>query len=370
MNHWRKFAPGSVCLVLLALAGCGRAVMPEVSSTDGNLEDRPVRVSGPYGHANLTFFLIHADQKDARDFLTLDEGLANGQVQITESEQEQVQKLVIDNQSDKPLYLQEGERIQGGKQDRTIAASLVIAPHSGKQSLPAFCIEQSRWRAGKDGARFANPQNMALAPKGVRGAAKYEKEQQKVWANVGAVKMTGGLVLNAKNTNSSANELLDAPEVEAVLKEYTSELAELLDKHPDAVGVAVAVNGQFEEADVYPSHSLFRKVGPRLVQSYALQASLLKDEAKDAPTLTADAVLGQLQKRDAKAHHEERLDGRNLLDIRELPDNAFACTTRYEGREVNWQVMKKNGAAPGPDGPGAGSVGGAPARAAKLGTDW
>jgi hypothetical protein len=366
MNLWRKSALGGVCLMLLALASCGRTIKPDVSSADGNLDERAVRVSGPYGHANLSFFLVHADQQDAREFLTLEEGLANGQVKITESEQEQVQKLVIDNQSDRPLYLQEGERIQGGKQDRTIAASLVIAPHSGKQSLPAFCIEQSRWHAGVGGLVFANTTNAVLAPKGVRGAAKYDKEQQKVWANVHAVKAVANSRLNTPNTNSSANELFDAPEVQAIIKEYAGDLAELLDKHPDAVGVAVAVNGQFEEADVYPNHALFRKICPRLVQSYAVQAALLKDEAKGAPTLTADAVLGRLQKGTATAQREERLDDNNRLEIRELPDNVFQCSTRYEGRQVNWQVMKKTGASADPDGP----VGGAPARAKVLGSDW
>jgi hypothetical protein len=362
MKSWAILALGGVCLALLGVAVCKRALGPHAPWAYSGPEVRVARVSGPYGHDNLAVFLIHADRQDQRDFLTLDEGLGTGRVEITESEQQQVQKLVIDNRSDQPLYLQEGDRIQGGKQDRIVAASLVIAPHSGKQTLPAFCIEQSRWLAGQGGLRFGVNINNALAPKGARGAAKFEKEQGKVWANVAAVKITAKQELKTANTNSSVNELFDAPQLEEVFKDYTNDLAELLDSHPDAVGVAVVINGQFEEADVYPNHALFRKVCPHLVQSYAVQAALLKEGAKDAPALTADEVFARLQRGEARTERDQQLDARNLLQIRELDDNVYQCTTCYEGRQVNWQVMKKV-AAPDVAAP-------ARARRAKLGSEW
>src|SRR3712207_7921752 len=41
----------------------------------------------------------------------------------------------------------------------------------------------------------------------------------------------------------------------------------------DVVGVAVAVNGEIEEVNIYPGPTLLEKIYPRLLQSYALQAS-------------------------------------------------------------------------------------------------
>jgi hypothetical protein len=389
MSTWRRLSPGGWCLVLLTLAGCGRPEAPPPSSptnqevgnpaaagtdspappasTAANLEGRAVEVTGPYVHRNLAVFLIHSAQQDPREFLTLDEGLTGGQVVITEKDQEQVRELLIDNRSDRPLYLQEGERIQGGKQDRTIAASLVVAAHSGRRPLPTFCIEQSRWTEGKGGRQFAFAGSAALAPKGVRGSAKFEKEQGKVWSTVQAQKVSANKALMTANTNSSANEMLDAPQAQAVAKEYAEALAAVLAKHPDAVGVAIAVNGQFEEADVYPNHALLRKLYPRLVQSYAVQAALLKDLGKEAPRLSAGDVAAHLQSGPAKSRREDRLDPRNLLEVRELDNARFVCSTRYEGQVVNWQVMKKTGAVP--------PVGAAPAapalgRRAVLGSDW
>jgi hypothetical protein len=306
----------------------------------------------------MAVFLIHADQQEAGDYLTLDEGLSKGLVEITEKDQQQVRELLIDNKSDRPLYLQEGERLKGGKQDRIIASSLVIPSHSGKQPLPAFCVEQGRWTAREGVLNFIGGDGAALAPKGVRGAAKFEQEQGKIWAAVEKQKVSANAAFASENTNSSVNELFDSPRIQSVAKEYAAELTAILDKHPDAVGVAIAVNGQFEEADIYPNHGLLGKIYPRLLQSYAVQAALLKDQAKGAPSLSTSDIVACLRKGTAKSQREERLDARNRQEICELDGKRYECTTSYEGRMVNCQVMKKNG------------VAAAPARQSKLGTDW
>jgi hypothetical protein len=344
---------------MLTVAGCSRSdaptdspstaaptetpsvAAPTVSSSSANLDDRDIRVTGPYVYDNMAVFLIHADKQEPGDFLTLAEGLSKGLVEVTEKDQQQVRELLIDNKSDRPLYLQEGERLQGGNQDRIIASSLVIPAHSGKQTLPAFCVEQSRWMAGKGGRVFTACPNAALAPKSVRGAAKYEKGQGQIWSAVAAIKDGAAANLSAANTNSSINELFDAPKIQSFSEEYAVHLSAVLDKHPDAVGVAIAVNGQFEEADIYPNHGLLGKLYPRLVQSYAVQAALRKDQAREAPSLSAADIVACLKKGPAKSQRVERLDAYNCLEIQELDNKRFTCATNYEGRMVNFQVMQK-----------------------------
>jgi hypothetical protein len=355
MKSWRRLAPSAWCLVMLMVAGCSRTAAPTDSpsatgptetSSSASLDDRDIRVTGPYVHDNMAVFLIHADHQESGDFLTLQEGLSKGLVEVKEKEQQQVRELLIDNKSDQPLYLQEGERLQGGKQDRIIASSLVIPAHSGKQTLPAFCVEQSRWAEGQKGGVFTVGPNPALAPKAVRGAAKYEKEQGQIWNSVAALKDGAAANLSAANTNSSINELFDAPKILSLSEEYAANLSSILDKHPDAVGVAIAVNGQFEEADIYPNHGLLAKLYPRLVQSYAVQAALRKDQAKEAPSLSSADIVACLKKGPAKSQREERLDSYNCLEIKELDNKRFTCATNYDGRLVNYQVMQKKNAAP------------------------
>jgi hypothetical protein len=238
------------------------------------------RVTGPYTHENVAVYLVHSPNQDPREFITLDQGLREGVVQVSEQAQAQVRELVIDNQSDRYLFLQEGDRLRGGQQDRTIFASFVVPPRSGKMPLPAFCIEPSRWVVADLGGKFTNTSNAAFATKEVRLAAKVVQDQGTVWESVRRQKEAteGFLQVNhvpeTVNKTSSLNEALDAPQIKRISDEFATALSGVLQGQPDAVGVAIAVNGKIEEVNIYPNHALLAQQYPRLVQSYALEATL------------------------------------------------------------------------------------------------
>jgi hypothetical protein len=331
--------PGAVLLALFLAAGCNRtAPAPEPSGTVVTIGDEEFRISGPYAHDNVSVFLVHADKQADGDFITLDEGLKVGTVKVTEKEQEQVGELRIDNQSDSPLFLQEGDRIQGGKQDRTIISSMVVPPKSGPTALPSMCIEHSRWvYRGGNNREFAATENAALAPLRVRYAAKVAKDQGRVWAGVAMQKAEASEKLAAKNTNSSLNEALDSPEVKKLSDACAAALKGVLEEHPDAVGVVVAVNGKIEEVNVYPNHKLLTKLYPRLLQSYAFQAALEKDKAADVKAVDHDAVVRFLQEAREKEREADKVDARNELRIREGKETV-ECRTQYQGQAVHVQV--------------------------------
>jgi hypothetical protein len=345
--------------LVFLLAGCQGGTRPEPEPDKLELNGQAYHVRGPFTHENMAVFLLTSDHQDERDYLTLGEGLEGGLVKVAEQEQERVGELRLENLSDRPLYLQEGERLQGGKQDRVLISSLVVPPRSGKVTVPTMCVEQSRWVVGEKGREFGFTVNPALAPKGVRGAAKVEESQDMVWTCVACQKVTAGKQLKTGNTNSSVNELLDAPQVRTISDNYAKALGSALDgpEARDAVGVAIVVNGQIEETNVYPNHALFAKLYPRLVQSYAVQATMLKDQAKAAEAPTTATVVRFLEARGEKAARDKSLDTHNKVQISELDDNKFQCTTRYDGQVIHWQIMKKNGV-------------GHTARAGALGNDW
>lgn len=304
------------------------------------------RVTGPYTHENLTVFLVHAAKQDGRDFITLDEGLKAGLVTVSEKEQAQVRELQIENRGDRPLFLQEGDRLKGGKQDRTIYSSLVVPPHSGKVGVPTFCIEPGRWQPqGGQGAAFGVTLNAALAPKEVRQAAKFSKDQQEVWDAVGEQKRQAGADMLAPSATTSLNELFDAPKVRELSDAFAKALADVPRKHADAVGVAVAVNGKIEEVDVYPNHALLAKLYPRLLQSYALQATLAKGRAKDGKPVTPAAVAEFLAEAKKKPERDEAVNADNRLRLA-VSGKAGYATTFYQGAAVHQQVLRLSPPAP------------------------
>ena len=122
-----------------------------------------VRLTGPYTHGNLTIFLIHADdQMKGRKLLTLDEALEQKKVVVHETKE--VNQLSIENVSNEEVFIQAGDIVKGGQQDRLLALDLIVPPKSGKVPLESFCVESGRWamRQGEAVDKFES--SKAAAP--------------------------------------------------------------------------------------------------------------------------------------------------------------------------------------------------------------
>src|SRR5262245_33182825 len=119
-------------LVLSALAAFGAT-----PASDG------VRVSGPVTHENLTVYFIHGPSAAGKVPLTLEEAPARNVLQVRETGS--VNELEIENLGDDEVFIQSGDIVKGGQQDRTLMVSLLLAPKSGRVPIAAFCVEQGRW---------------------------------------------------------------------------------------------------------------------------------------------------------------------------------------------------------------------------------
>jgi hypothetical protein len=259
-----------------------------------SLDGTTFRVTGPYKHENLAIYLLHSADQDATEFITLEEGLRSGIVKVTEKDQERVNELMIENTGAQPLFLQEGERIQGGKQDRIIYASHVIPPHSGKMPVSSFCVEQGRWGTGAAGKSFHGNENVVLASRRVRTAAKVHKDQGAVWGVVAGQKAVVARSGLASNSNTSLNETLDSPKVKQLSEAFTAALKDVLDRQADAKGIAIAINGRILEINDYPNHQVLTKLYPRLLGSYALEAVMYKEAAANTRTPQAADVCAYM----------------------------------------------------------------------------
>jgi hypothetical protein len=303
------------------------------------------RVSGPYIHANLAVWLVHATVRDDREFLTLDEGLASGAVIVSERDVASVGKLALENKAKAPLFLQEGDRLDGGKQDRMVFSSLVVPPESGAREVPSFCIEASRWSEGATGSRFTGTASSALSPKSVRMAGKVAMSQSDVWHNVASKKAAYASSLGQRNTDSSLNEAIDGEEVRAAVDAYTKVLGDLAREHDDAIGAVFVVDRRIEEVDIYPGHTLFAKVYPRLLQSFAVDAAdaaaaAERDEHEKEPAYHSAADIAAFLVGSGPTLRNEPIDDRNRLEVVDIGDR-FHLRTRYDNGVVHEQVMAK-----------------------------
>src|SRR5258708_35831029 len=139
-------------------------------------------VAGPFTHENLSLFLLRgSDTLDGNRFIPLDEALEQKCVIVHETGN--VGQLEGENLSDLlDLYIQAGDVVKGGRQDRTLGVDFVLPAKSGRVPVPSFCVDSGRWhrRAGEDVRSFSSSKSY-LAHKKLRMAAKLSKSQGEVW---------------------------------------------------------------------------------------------------------------------------------------------------------------------------------------------
>lgn len=125
------------------------------AGSGGAFAEADNRVSGPHAHDNLAVYFIHGTNAPGAVPLTLTEALAKGRVEVVETGQ--VNELKIENKGEEEIFIQAGDIVKGGRQDRVLMMSLLLQPRSGQVPIASFCVEAGRWsaRSGEDSAKFA-----------------------------------------------------------------------------------------------------------------------------------------------------------------------------------------------------------------------
>jgi hypothetical protein len=294
------------------------------------------RILAPIESGNLLLFPLVASRKTPTSpFLTLDEGIKSGEVEVTEAGRvrglvrprpaqgpinggtlrplpqpqyysgDQVNTLVLVNNSDKPLLLLAGEIVTGGKQDRVIANDRIVPAGSDPIDLSVFCIEPGRWTEATPvfGPSAKSPAMSLMVQPSVRAKAMVEKDQQQVWnsvhgsiaaALVAPVPPSPGISVNSAGLDSldttSYARAMQSSAVSAKVDEVAAPVVksgeQVLSKLREqrAVGVVVAVRGEIVWADIFSDTDLLARYWTKLVRSYAAE-SLLNGDTRAAPTV-------------------------------------------------------------------------------------
>jgi len=332
-----KIVQAAVLLAILSVF----VTLDEKHVQAGEVGTSSYKVLDPIRHGSLTVFpVVTARSYPTNEFLTLDEGLRSGDVVVTEAgnvqglirrrsvpqvrhEGAEVNRLVLVNNSNRPLLLLAGEIVTGGKQDRVIGKDRIVPAESDPVDLSVFCVEPGRWVAtsehfGASGAMYGGvgktmggPITMMAQPS-VRAKAMGDKDQGKVWAEVrkqqDAVRMQvmadapPPAAAEVASTSSYARVMENSEvkkQVDEVAKpidqNYQSLIRQLRDRN--AVGVVVAVNGRIIWADLFASTSLLEKYWPKLVRSYASEAVVVRAKDVDVSTSRAQDFLADMEGR-------------------------------------------------------------------------
>jgi hypothetical protein len=354
------------------------------------------RVSGPYTHENLTIFLIHGASAQGPVPLTLDEALAKGTVKVHETGT--VGELEIENMGEEEVLVHAGDIVKGGQQDRVVTASLIMKGKSGRIPLSVFCVESGRWaaRGAEDvrafssvsellptreaklamkapyataaGTEPATPNIARMSPNAGGAARAPENEletageearqetrpaagaaaspQSEVWRNVSKIQAALAANLGAsvasEDSETSLQLALENEKLAQARKAYIEALEGAGEREADVVGLAFAINGRINSADIYSSNALFRKLWQRLLKAAVTEAIGADKSAPTAPEPTAagvDAFLADAAQ--GKMSEREAADGQKL-ETREADTALDFATRRASGEVVHRNVLARH----------------------------
>jgi hypothetical protein len=287
-------------------------------------------ISGPYEHENLTIFLLHGpDGIDGTRYISLKKALEKKKVRVYETGT--VGQLEAENLSETvDIFIQAGDVLKGGRQDRTLGIDFIIPARSGRLPIPSFCVESGRWhrRRSEDDRHFGSSSH-SIHGKAMRLAAKAAHDQSAVWHSVAESQEALGAALNksvhAAHSPTSYQLSVEDPDLENRKRDYEQKLGRLPKSASDVVGYAFYVNGERNSIDFYASTKLFHQLWEKLLNIAILEAiSAPKREAVVPNTKNVEIWLKQAAK--AQPSDRKKAPPRTRLETKSY-DNGIVFET-------------------------------------------
>ena len=289
-----------------------------------------IQIGAESTFGNMTIFPLLNGDSGSADYLTLDEALGRGLVQITEvSVQGSVPELKLRNESNQPVLLLDGEELIGAKQNRVLNLT-ILAPPKRTIIIPVSCVEAGRWspRSAKfttsSNAYFAQGRvkKMAQVSSSLMSRGQARSDQHAVWADISLK----ALHLKAESATAAMSDIYER--YTKRIDDYVGAFA-AIDRQ---VGAVFTINGNIIGFDLFDSPGTFKKLLPKLVRSYALDAIDTDTKKAAAPSRKpVEELLLAITQAEAKTFPASG-DG---VDVRFTGPNLMGAGLIVNGRVVH-----------------------------------
>lgn len=229
-----------------------------------------IEIGPPITSGRLAMFPLLNAKDDEPDYFTLDEALAKGLATVTEiSDSGSVPELRFVNKGDRAVLLVDGEELIGAKQNRILNLTILVPAHA-ELKIPVSCVERGRWNyksaafAAAPRAQYAGARakKMSAVSSSLRESGRRVSDQQQVWQDIDGILCD----LAVHSPTSAMSDIYDS---------YSNDLDEsvrALSVVEGQAGAVFAINTEIIGLDLFDHASTFRKLLPKLVRSYALDA--------------------------------------------------------------------------------------------------
>lgn len=114
--------------------------------------------------------------------ITLNQALQLGYARISErgtASTENVHWLIIENLSNKNIFIPGGDIIAGGRQDRMISRDTIMLAKESRMQVPVMCVEEGRWSDKEKKFTYQKQANLHL-----RKVLDRDKNQVLIWREI------------------------------------------------------------------------------------------------------------------------------------------------------------------------------------------
>ena len=330
-------------IVSILIVSCSEKVATTQDANPETTNSEEEALSGPYLYENLAVFLVHGENAIKDDnLLTLDEALDDGKIIVHETGD--VNELSVENISNSVVFIQAGDIVKGGKQDRVFQDDLVVPAKSGKLPIAAFCVEQGRWapRADEDQTSFGSSKKY-LSSKELRLAAKSQEGQSAVWKEVQNFQEKIKYKLNKDVTSevspTSLQLTVENEDIKKTVELYTKEINDLVKDKENVIGAVFVINGEVVGADVYASSVLFKKLWPKMLDAYATEALADLNQGESFDVVSEEKVNDWLFQQKAGNESEKRVA--KGVSVKSIENDSEVVSETY-GKKYGDKPIRKN----------------------------
>lgn len=319
---------------------CGNTTREASAARNEAKTPEGYRITGPYTHENLSVFLIHGnDRMSHLKLATLQEALEQKVVRVHETGN--VNQLAVENVSaDTDVFIQAGDIVKGGRQDRMIAQDIIVPARSGRMPLASFCVEEGRWsRRGAESAVAFDSSTDQVVGNALKIAARRKADQGEVWKEVASAQgklsqSLGDTPVGSPVSESSLQLTLEDVNVKEGADRYLTALSPTPRGKTGIVGCAFAINGKVSGVEIYAASRLFEKMWPKLLRTAAVEAIAERRGSTPAGTLSPAEVQAFIAEANGARADRKDLSPRVSLQTREADKTLLFETLDRERKDI------------------------------------
>ena len=226
-------------------------------------------VGSPITRLGVSFFPVYLQDNPLP---SIDTGDSSGLI-VSEFDVATVEALQVTNPTGKPILIVEGEHFTGGKQNRTINAT-VLVPAGSRLDIPVSCLEQGRWGRHRTWRRAE-----AFAPETIRKRKRASvnrsfsvnrnrmSDQHAIWDDISAMLRREDVA----SPTSAAEELEESYKRHHSRRKIVEALVER-GPLPGQCGIVVAHGRDVTAMDLFGAPHLLLKHWGALVRSHFIES--------------------------------------------------------------------------------------------------